>query len=31
VTNREIERLFGGSNFTTYLTRSGRREVLAVK
>jgi hypothetical protein len=31
VTNREIERLFGGANFTTYLTRSGRREVLAVK
>ena len=31
LTNREMERLFPGGSITTYLTRSGRREVLAVK
>ena len=31
LTNREMERLFPGGNVKTFLTRSGRREVLGVK
>jgi hypothetical protein len=31
LTNREIERLFPGGNIKTFLSRSGRREVLGVK
>ncbi len=31
VTNREMERLFPGGNVKTFLTRSGRREVLGIK
>jgi len=31
LTNREIERLVPGSNVKTFLTRSARREVLAIK
>ena len=31
VTNREMERFFPGSNIKTFLTRSHRREVLAIK
>ena len=31
LTNREMERLFPGGNLKTFLTRSGRREVLGVK
>ncbi len=31
VTNREVERLFPGGNVKTFLTRSGRREVLGIK
>jgi hypothetical protein len=31
VTNREMERLFPGSDIKTFLMRSGRREVLGVK
>jgi hypothetical protein len=31
VTNREMERLFPGGNIKTFLTRSGRREVLGIK
>jgi hypothetical protein len=31
VTNREMENLFPGGNVKTFLTRSGRREVLGVK
>lgn len=31
LTNREMERLFPGGNIKTFLTRSGRREVLGVK
>jgi hypothetical protein len=31
VTNREMEKLFPGGNVKTFLTRSGRREVLGVK
>ena len=31
VTNREMENLFPGGNLKTFLTRSGRREVLGVK
>jgi hypothetical protein len=31
LTNREMEHLFPGGNVKTYLTRSGRREVLGVK
>jgi hypothetical protein len=31
VTNREMERLFPGGNVKTYLTRSGRREIVGLK
>jgi hypothetical protein len=31
LTNREMERLFPGGNVKTFLTRSGRREVLGIK
>ncbi len=31
VTNRQMEQLFPGGNVKTFLTRSGRREVLGVK
>ncbi len=31
LTNREMERLFPGGNVKTFLTRSGRREVLGVR
>jgi hypothetical protein len=31
VSNREMERLFPGGNVKTFLTRSGRREVLGVR
>lgn len=31
VTNREVERLVPGGNVKTFLTRTGRREVLAIK
>jgi hypothetical protein len=31
VTNREVERLFPGGNIKTFLTRFGRREILAIK
>jgi hypothetical protein len=31
LTNREMERLFPGGNVKTFLTRSGRREVLGTK
>ena len=31
LTNREMEKLFPGGNVKTFLTRSGRREVLGVK
>jgi hypothetical protein len=31
LTNREMERLFPGGNVKTFLTRSGRREVVGVK
>ena len=31
ITNREIERLVPGSNVKTFLTRSARREILAIK
>ena len=31
VTNREVERLFPGGNVKTFLTRSGRREILGIK
>jgi len=31
LTNREMEKLFPGGNIKTFLTRSGRREVLGVK
>jgi hypothetical protein len=31
LTNREMERLFPGGNLKTFLTRSGRREVLGIK
>jgi hypothetical protein len=31
LTNREVEKLFPGGNVKTFLTRSGRREVLGVK
>lgn len=31
LTNREMERLFPGGSIKTFLTRSGRREVLGVK
>jgi len=31
LTNREMERLFPGGNVKTFLTRTGRREVLAVR
>lgn len=31
LTNREMERIFPGGNVKTFLTRSGRREVLGVK
>ena len=31
LTNREMENLFPGGNVKTFLTRSGRREVLGVK
>jgi hypothetical protein len=31
VTNREVERLFPGGNVKTFLSRSGRREVLGIK
>jgi hypothetical protein len=31
LTNREVERLFPGGNVKTFLTRSGRREVLGIK
>jgi hypothetical protein len=31
VTNREMERLFPGGNVKTFLTRTGRREVLGIK
>ncbi len=31
LTNREIERLVPGSNVKTFLTRSARREILAIK
>jgi hypothetical protein len=31
LTNREMERLVPGGNVKTFLTRSGRREVLGIK
>jgi hypothetical protein len=31
LTNREVERLFPGGNVKTFLTRSGRREILGIK
>jgi hypothetical protein len=31
LTNRKMERLFPGGNVKTFLTRSGRREVVGVK
>lgn len=31
LTNREVERLFPGGNIKTFLTRSGRREILGIK
>ena len=31
VTNREVERLVPGGNVKTFLTRTGRREVLGIK
>ena len=31
VTNREMERMFPGGNVKTFLTRSARREILAIK
>ncbi len=31
VTNREVERLFPGGNVKTFLTRSGRREIVGLK
>jgi hypothetical protein len=31
VTNREMEHIFPGGNVKTFLTRTGRREVLGIK
>jgi hypothetical protein len=31
LTNREVERLVPGGNVKTFLTRSARREILAIK
>ncbi len=31
LTNRDMERLIPGGNFKTFLTRSGRREIVAIK